>query len=174
MMPPFAPPKGIFTTAHFHVIQLASARTSSRFTSGAYRNPPLAGPRAIECWTRKPVKTSRRPIVHHDRDMDDNLAAGALQYFPNPASRFSFFAAISKRAACAFHGLVSSARSIVFVVIKSPNDCDGPHPKAQIGLAKYIAGQQVLGSAHFPSVILSATEASRSGAAVESKDPIPA
>ena len=32
--PPFAPPKGIFTTAHFHVIQLASARTSSRLTSG--------------------------------------------------------------------------------------------------------------------------------------------
>ena len=33
--PPLAPPKGIFTTAHFQVIQLASARTSSRFTSGA-------------------------------------------------------------------------------------------------------------------------------------------
>ena len=32
--PPFAPPNGIFTTAHFHVIQLASARTSSSVTSG--------------------------------------------------------------------------------------------------------------------------------------------
>ena len=35
MTPPLAPPKGMFTTAHFHVIQLASARTSSSVTSGA-------------------------------------------------------------------------------------------------------------------------------------------
>ena len=35
MTPPLAPPKGMFTTAHFQVIQLASARTSSRVTSGA-------------------------------------------------------------------------------------------------------------------------------------------
>ena len=33
--PPFAPPNGMFTTAHFHVIQVASARTSSIDTSGA-------------------------------------------------------------------------------------------------------------------------------------------
>ena len=35
IMPPLAPPKGMLTTAHFHVIQLASARTSSSVTSGA-------------------------------------------------------------------------------------------------------------------------------------------
>ena len=32
--PPFAPPYGMFTTAHFHVIHMASALTSSRSTLG--------------------------------------------------------------------------------------------------------------------------------------------
>ena len=32
---PSTRPKGMFTTAHFHVIQLASARTSSSETLGA-------------------------------------------------------------------------------------------------------------------------------------------
>jgi len=41
--PPFAPPKGILTTAHFQVIQLASARTSSSVTVGENRMPPLPG-----------------------------------------------------------------------------------------------------------------------------------
>ena len=31
--PPFAPPNGMLTTAHFHVIHIASAFTSSRLTS---------------------------------------------------------------------------------------------------------------------------------------------
>ncbi len=32
--PPLAPPNGMSITAHFHVIQVASARTSSAVTSG--------------------------------------------------------------------------------------------------------------------------------------------
>src|SRR5690348_6871878 len=44
MTPPFAPPNGIFTTAHFQVISLASARISSSVTLGAKRTPPLARP----------------------------------------------------------------------------------------------------------------------------------
>ena len=48
MTPPLAPPKGIFTTAHFQVISLARARTSSSVTSGAKRMPPLQGPRTSE------------------------------------------------------------------------------------------------------------------------------
>ncbi len=39
--PPFAPPNGIFTTAHFQVIQLASARTSSSDTSGDIESHPF-------------------------------------------------------------------------------------------------------------------------------------
>src|SRR5205823_8137433 len=46
--PPLAPPNGIFTTAHFQVIQVASARTSSSETSGAKRIPPFPGPRSEE------------------------------------------------------------------------------------------------------------------------------
>jgi hypothetical protein len=35
MTPPLPPPNGMFTTAHFHVIHAASARTSSMVTFGA-------------------------------------------------------------------------------------------------------------------------------------------
>ena len=35
MTPPLAPPNGMLMTAHFQVIQDASARTSSSVTSGA-------------------------------------------------------------------------------------------------------------------------------------------
>ena len=34
MTPPFAPPNGMFTSAHFHVIHMASALISSSVTSG--------------------------------------------------------------------------------------------------------------------------------------------
>ena len=34
MMPPLAPPNGMLTTAHFHVIHMASALTSFSDTSG--------------------------------------------------------------------------------------------------------------------------------------------
>ena len=50
--PPFAPPNGTSTRAHFQVIHIASARTSSRSVAGWKRRPPLAGPRATLCWTR--------------------------------------------------------------------------------------------------------------------------
>jgi len=39
--PPFAPPYGMFTIAVFQVMSSASARTSSRSTSGWKRMPPL-------------------------------------------------------------------------------------------------------------------------------------
>src|SRR2546425_11205179 len=44
---PLAPPKGMFATAHFHVIQAAKALTSSRLTSGEYLMPPFDGPRIL-------------------------------------------------------------------------------------------------------------------------------
>ncbi len=45
--PPLEPPKGMFTTAHFQVIQAASAFTSSSVTFRSNRMPPLAGPREV-------------------------------------------------------------------------------------------------------------------------------
>ena len=52
--PPLAPPNGIPIRAHFQVIHIASAFTSSTVTSGWYRIPPFEGPRAMLCVTRKP------------------------------------------------------------------------------------------------------------------------
>ena len=60
--PPFEPPNGRFTTAHFHVIHAASAFTSSRLTCMSKRMPPLAGPRDVLYKTRKPVNTSTSPL----------------------------------------------------------------------------------------------------------------
>src|SRR5712691_595666 len=59
--PPFAPPKGIPASAHFHVIHIASALTSSSVTSGWYLIPPFDGPRAMLCVTRNPSNTSVPP-----------------------------------------------------------------------------------------------------------------
>src|SRR5213082_3462352 len=122
MTPPLAPPNGIFTMAHFQVIQLARARTSSRVTSGAYRIPPLAGPRAIECCTRKPVKTSSFPLSIETGMWTINSRLGYWRTFQRPSSKLSFCAAKLKRADCASQGLISCSRETVF--IKSPNDDD--------------------------------------------------
>ena len=50
--PPLPPPYGMPTTAHFQVIHMARAFTSSSVTPWWYRMPPLAGPRPTLCWTR--------------------------------------------------------------------------------------------------------------------------
>ena len=62
LTPPFAPPNGTSTSAHFQVIHIASARTSSRSVWGWKRRPPLAGPRATLCWTRYPENTRTEPL----------------------------------------------------------------------------------------------------------------
>jgi hypothetical protein len=61
--PPLPPPRGMSTSAHFQVIHIARARTVSIVSCGWKRMPPLLGPRASLCCTRKPLKTctSRRP-----------------------------------------------------------------------------------------------------------------
>ena len=45
VIPPLAPPKGRSRQAHLNVIQKASDCTSSTFTRGWKRMPPLVGPR---------------------------------------------------------------------------------------------------------------------------------
>ncbi len=50
--PPFAPPYGKRSRAHFHVIHTASAAHSPSVTSGSKRTPPFVGPRTLECCTR--------------------------------------------------------------------------------------------------------------------------
>src|SRR5437660_773192 len=53
--PPFEPPNGMLTSAHFQVIQAASAFTSSSVTFRSKRMPPLAGPRDVR------LRRIRRP-----------------------------------------------------------------------------------------------------------------
>ena len=50
--PPFAPPYGRRSSAHFHVIHIASAAHSPRSTAMSYRMPPFVGPSTDECLTR--------------------------------------------------------------------------------------------------------------------------
>ena len=97
----------MLTTAHFQVIQAASARTSSSDTSGANRMPPFAGPRAIECWTRYPVKTSMRPSSSTTGMLTVNSMAGWRRTLRIPSSNFSSSAASSKRCAADSQGLIS-------------------------------------------------------------------
>ena len=61
MTPPFAPPRGMSTTAHFQVIHMDRARTVSTVSCGWKRMPPLPGPRASLCCTRNPRKILRVP-----------------------------------------------------------------------------------------------------------------
>ena len=54
VIPPLPPPSGRSTTAVFHVIHAARARTVSMVSSACQRRPPLAGPRAVLYCTRYP------------------------------------------------------------------------------------------------------------------------
>src|ERR1022692_676812 len=114
MTPPLAPPKGMLTTANFHVIQEARARTSSSVTSGAKRMPPLPGPRAMECWTRCPVKTSRRPSSSWTGMWTVISLAEVRSTLRRPSSRLRRVAASSKRASAASRGFFScSSENVV-------------------------------------------------------------
>ncbi len=59
--PPLLPPRGMSTTAHFHVIHIERARTVSTVSCGWNRIPPFPGPRASLCWQRNPRKTRTDP-----------------------------------------------------------------------------------------------------------------
>ena len=68
--PPLAPPNGIPISAHFQVIHIDSARTSSSTTSGWYRMPPFDGPRAMLWVTRIPLEDLDVAVVHRHGDGD--------------------------------------------------------------------------------------------------------
>ncbi len=88
--PPLAPPSGMSTTAHFQVIHIARARTVSIVSWGWKRMPPLEGPRASLCCTRKPRKTFTRP---------SSMRTGMLKAYSRIGWRSkSFVAASSSRS----------------------------------------------------------------------------
>src|SRR5271165_1040725 len=88
----------------------------------------------MECCTRYPVNTSRRPSSICTGIWTIISRLGLRSTFHSPSSRFSFFAARSKRAACACQGLVSCSRS-TSVVIKSPQVLPWPLPYQVMGKA---------------------------------------
>src|ERR1039457_5958588 len=76
-------------------------------TSGAKRMPPLPGPRAMECWTRYPVKTSRRPSSSWTGMWTVISLAEVRGTLRRPSSRLRRVAASSKRASAASQGFFS-------------------------------------------------------------------
>ena len=96
--PPLPPPNGRSTTAHFHVIQNASAVTSSSVTPGWKRMPPFAGPRAKLYCTRYPVKTSMPPLSRWNGIEKMIWRDGCVRIALIPGSRLSSAAASLKYA----------------------------------------------------------------------------
>jgi hypothetical protein len=85
----------MLTTAHFHVIHIASAFTSSRETSWWKRSPPLAGPRLMLCWTRYPVKLRTLPSSICTGKWQVNSRWTSRRILRNPGSSFRISAASS-------------------------------------------------------------------------------
>src|SRR5213593_327326 len=73
-------------TEHFHVIQPARARTSSRDTFQWYRIPPLNGPRASLYCTRYPVNTRIEPSSIRTGKFTVSSRFGCLRTSSNPGS----------------------------------------------------------------------------------------
>src|SRR5438445_6216623 len=82
-------------TAHFHVIQQARARTSSRDTFQWYRMPPLKGPIASLYWTRYPVKTRTLPSSILTGKCTVSSRRGLFKTSRSPESKFNFLPARS-------------------------------------------------------------------------------
>src|ERR1035438_4205039 len=77
--------------------------------------PPLQGPRAIECCTRKPVKISILPVSMVTGKCTMTSRVGVRSSFHKPSSRLSLRAAKSNRAFCASQGLISWSNVILGV-----------------------------------------------------------
>src|ERR1039458_8749076 len=80
--PPLAPPKGMLTTAHFHVIQLAKARTSSSVTSGEQRMPPFARRRRNRGLHAKAGEDFEAAVIHLHGNVDRGSAVRKAQTPP--------------------------------------------------------------------------------------------
>ncbi len=105
MTPPLPPPSGMSATAHFQVIHVASARTVSIVSAGWKRMPPLLGPRASLCWTRKPWKTRMRAVVHAHRDAEVELAHRPAQDRANAGVQVELFGDMVELPLCHFKSI---------------------------------------------------------------------
>ena len=91
--------------------------------------PPLHGPRAMECCTRKPVNMSIMPLSSVTGKCTMISRDGERSTFHRPSSRFSLRAAKSKRAFCASQGLISWSNVTLVVPVAislSPSPAASP------------------------------------------------
>src|ERR671915_2276042 len=95
----------MFTTAHFHVIHMARALTSSRLTSGWYRIPPLEGPREVLWWTRYPVNDLTEPSSSRMGMDTSSVRFGLRKTSWTSGSRFMILAAWSSCSRACCHAL---------------------------------------------------------------------
>ena len=93
------------TTAHFQVIHMASARTVSSVSCGWKRMPPLAGPRASLCWTRKPRNTFTVPSSMRTGIANEYSRIGLRSSSRVAASRLMTSATLSNWACAISNGL---------------------------------------------------------------------
>src|SRR5256886_1199454 len=101
----------MFTSAHFQVIQAASALTSSSVTFRSNRMPPFAGPRDVLYSTRYPVYTSSTPESRSTGTDTMICFSGLRRTLYRPGSRLRICAAWSNRSIMASKGF-SSARNV--------------------------------------------------------------
>jgi len=104
--PPFAPPKGKSSKAHFHVIQAASARTVSIVSSGWNRMPPLVMPLASLYWTRNPWNTLTEPSSMRTGNDTWSSRMGVLRIAVTSGSKSRISAHLSSCFCTTSNGLI--------------------------------------------------------------------
>ena len=82
MTPPLPPPNGMFTTAHFHVIQVASALTSSSVTCGMEADSALGRTARRAVLHAIGFETADVAVVHAHRHGYGQHALGILDHLP--------------------------------------------------------------------------------------------
>ena len=82
--------------------------------------PPLPGPRAMECCTRKPVKTSMRSVVHAHREVHDDFACRIPQDLPEPFIQVQFLCRKIKPSSLGFPGIDLLLEGDVSALLYSP------------------------------------------------------
>ena len=78
--------EGMPAIAHFHVIHIARALTSSRSTSRVIADPALRGAAGHVVVNAVALINARRAVVHAERNRDDQRALGArrISWTPGP------------------------------------------------------------------------------------------
>ena len=103
--PPLAPPKGMLTTAHFQVIQLARARTSSSVTSGAVADAAFSRAARNRMLDAESGEDLEAAVIHLHRDVDREFAIGITQNPPKAVIKIELLGSQVKARPLRFPGI---------------------------------------------------------------------